>query len=238
MAKSSEDLVSGASLVKGFEFEKGRFVEVSADDLKSVAPKTSTAMEIQEFVHLTEVDPVYFETSYYVTPEEAGEKAYGLLYQAMQTTGLVAVAQFAMHNREHAVVLRPGKKGVLAHTLFYSSEVRGDEEYRADTKLPSGKELELAETLIRSLAAPFNPQKYKDTYREKLEAIIASKIEGRPSQQPEATRKPGAVVDIADALRKSLANLKKPAASDPQPRTIDQPSRAPAKKTSRSSGRK
>lgn len=234
----SDEVLPEQSVVKGYEYEKGRFVVVEHDELKSLAPKTSAGMEIQEFVELSGIDPVYFETSYYVTPEEAGEKAYALLYRSMQTTGLVALAQFAMHSREHVVVLRPGKTGLLAHTMFFASEVRADEEYRADLNLVGEKELDLAQTLIRSLAAPFEPQKYRDSYRERLESVIAKKVQGQPVVLPEPSQKPAEVVDIADALRKSLANLKKPVASEQPPKTEPAATRARVKKISRGAGRK
>ena len=232
----SDEVLPEQSVVKGYEYEKGRYVALEAEELKSVAPKTSTAMEIEEFVELADIDPVYFETSYYVTPEEAGGKAYALLYRAMQTSGLVALAQFAMHGREHVLVLRPGKHGLLAHTMFFASEVRADEEYRADTSAVAEKELKLAETLIGSLTASFEPEKYRDTYRERLESIIAKKVDGQPIAASEAPSRPAAVVDIADALRKSLANLKKPATSDQQSREPEQSAAPRAKKPSRSSG--
>lgn len=222
----TDEVVAREEVVKGFEYEKGRYVPIEAEELKSIAPKTSTAMDIQEFVALPEIDPVYFETSYYVTPEEAGEKAYALLYRAMQSTQLVAIAQFAMHTREHVVVLRPGKSGLLAHTMFFASEVRADEEYHADLKMVAEKELDLAQSLIRSLAAPFEPLKYRDTYRERLESIIAGKVKGEPVAVAETTAGPAEVVDIADALRKSLAQLKKPVISEP---------RKPVKKAGRGS---
>ena len=212
--QDSAQALPAPAVVKGYEYEKDRFVALEPEELKNAAAKTSTAMEIAEFVQLTEIDPVYFETSYYVTPEEAGEKAYALLYSSLQSTHLVAIAQFAMHSREHVVVLRPGHSGLLAHTMFFASEVRADEEFHADTHELSKKELELAQTLIRSLEAPFEPAKYHDTYREKLQDLIDRKLEGKPlPAAPEAKRK-AEVVDIADALRQSLANLKKqPAAT-------------------------
>jgi DNA end-binding protein Ku len=235
--QGSDDVLPEESVVKGYEYEKGRFVAIEKEELKSAASKTSTQMEIEEFVQLSEIDPVYFETSYYVSPEQAGEKAYALLYRALQTTGLVAIAQFAMHSREHVVVLRPGKTGILAHTMFFASEVRGDEEYRADSNLVNEKELGLAETLIHSLAAPFEPGKYRDTYRERLESIIAKKVQGEPVAPVETVARPAEVVDIADALRRSLANLKKPAASEEQPH---KPAQTPAraKKISRGASHK
>jgi DNA end-binding protein Ku len=237
--KGTDEVVSQKSVVKGYEYEKDRFVVVDPEELKGIAPKTATEMEIQEFVQLAEIDPVYFETSYYVRPEEAGEKAYALLYSSMQLSGLVAIAKFAMHNREHVVVLRPGKRGIISHTMYFTSEVRADEEYRADTSMVAPKELELAQTLIHSLAAPFEPEKYRDTYREKLESILARKVEGKPLPKIEQPKQ-AEVVDIAEALRRSLANLKKPAASDQQLRTPDQGGgkRSVTKKAARGTGQK
>lgn len=236
--EETNEVLPKSSVVKGYEYEKNRFVAVEPEELKNIAPKTSAGMEIQEFVELAGIDPVYFETSYYVTPEEAGEKAYALLYRSMQLSGLVAIAQFAMHNREHIVVLRSGRTGILAHTMFFISEVRADEEYRADVSALNQKELDLAQTLIHSLTAPFQPEKYRDTYREKLESILAKKVQGRPVTATEAAQKPASVVDIAEALRKSLANLKKPVASDRQSGEREQISGSPAKKVSRTAGSK
>src|SRR5690242_9699413 len=235
--KGTDEVLPERSVVKGYEYEKGRFVALEPEELKSLAPKTSAGMEIQQFVNLADIDPVYFETSYYVTPEEAGEKAYALLYRSMQTTGLVAIAEFAMHTREHVVVLRPGKTGLLAHTMFFTSEVRADEEYRADTSMVAPKELELAETLIRSLAAPFQPEKYRDTYRERLESMIAKKVHGQPITLAEPAQRPAEVVDIAEALRKSLASLKKPVGSE-QPTKAEPTAPRGSKRASRGAGRK
>jgi DNA end-binding protein Ku len=234
--KQTGEVLPEQSVVKGYEYEKNRFVAIEPEELKSIAPQTSAAMEIEEFVKLSDIDPVYFETSYYIHPEEAGEKAYGLLYQAMSSTGLAAIAQFAMHTREHVVVLRPGRKGILGHTMFYESEVRADEEYRADTAAISEKELKLAETLIHSLAGPFDPARYRDTYRERLEAVLARKVQGQPIEMPQRAPKAAEVVDIAEALRKSLANLKKPAASERPP--SEKRSGSPAKRASRGAGAK
>ncbi|HEX3683550.1 MAG TPA: Ku protein [Bryobacteraceae bacterium] len=215
--RGTDEVLPEKSVVKGYEYEQDRFVALEPEELKNAASRTSTQMEIQEFVQLSEIDPVYFETSYYVSPEQAGEKAYSLLYRALQTTGLIALAQFAMHGREHVVVLRPGKTGIVAHTMFFASEVRAEEEYRADTSAVAPKELDLAQTLIHSLTAPFEPEKYRDTYRERLESIIAKKVQGEPVTAVEPVQRPAEVVDIADALRRSLANLKKPAASEQEP---------------------
>jgi DNA end-binding protein Ku len=200
--------------VKGYEYEKNRYVALDPEELKSLDAKTATEMQIEEFVSLSEVDPIYFETSYYVAPDAAGEKAYALLFQALKSSNLVAVSQLSMHGREHVVIVRPGKHGLVAHTMFFTSEVRGDEEYHAITDLVKEKELTLAQTLIQSLAAPFEPAKYRDTRRERLEEMIAKKVAGQPITREEETRRPAAVVDITEALQKSLAALKKPAVSE------------------------
>lgn len=211
------EVLKSSSVAKGFEVEKGRYVVIEPEELKSIAPKTATEMEISEFVRLNEIDPVYFETSYYIVPEQAGQKAYALLYKSLQDSGLVAIAQMAMHNREHVVVVRPGKLGLLGHTMFYQSEVRADEEYRADITAVSERELKLAHQLIDSLAAPFEPQKYHDSYREKLEAIIEQKRAGLPPAPERTTIPSTSVMDITDALQRSLAALKKAPASETAP---------------------
>ena len=220
ISNDSDEVVPAESVVKGFEYEKDRFVEIDAEELKSAAAQTSTEMQIEEFVKLADIDPVYFETSYYVSPEAAGEKAYALLYRSMQLTGLVAIARFAMHGREHVVVLRPGKAGMLAHTMFFTTEVRSNEEHRADTNGVSEKELNLARTLIDSLSGLFEPGKYRDHYREKLEALIAAKVQDQVEASPAAkTQSRPRVADLTEALNQSLANLKKPAGSERQTKT-------------------
>jgi len=210
----TNDVVSEKQVVKGYEYEKNCYVALDPEELKSLETETATEMQIEEFVSLSEVDPVYFETSYYVAPDAAGEKAYALLFEALRTSNLVAVSQLAMHGREHIVIVRPGKHGLLAHTMFFSSEVRADEEYHAITDLVKEKELALAQTLIQSLAAPFEPEKYRDTRRERLEEMIAKKVAGQPITRAEEPKRQAAVVDITEALQKSLAALKKPASSE------------------------
>jgi len=214
VTREAGSILPEASVTKGFEYERDRFVSIDRDELKSIVAKTSSEMELIEFVKLAEVDPVYFETSYYVRPEESGERAYALLYRALQKTGLVALGQFAMHGREHVFVLRPGHRGLLAHTLYYSAEVRASDEHRAEVESIKPNELELSEQLIHSLASSFDPEKYKDSYRERLEALIAAKVEGRPGARAEPEKQRKQVVDIAEALKQSLARLKKPPASE------------------------
>src|SRR6266404_2713398 len=157
-----------SEIVKGYEYEKNKYVVVEDEAIKAAAPATAKTMEIQEFVKSTEVDPVYFESSYYMAPDEAGEKAYALLFDALKKSGYVGVAKLAMHNSEHVVILRPGEKGVLLHTMYYSHEIRKVDEFRTELSLVKEKELALATNLIEALAAAFDPEKYKDDYRENI----------------------------------------------------------------------
>jgi len=202
--------VPRSELVKGYEYEKDRYVVIDDEDIKKVAPKTAKVMEILEFVKATDVDPVYLESSYYVAPDEGGEKPYALLFQAMRESNYFALAKVAMHNREHVIVLRPGAKGILSHTMYYQDEIRQVDEFRTDTSLVKDKELEMAKMLISSLEAEFEPQKYHDSYRENLRQMIEAKIEGKKVvETPEAHIAP--VIDIMEALKKSLAEKRKPA---------------------------
>src|SRR5215469_12454439 len=144
-------------IVKGYEYEKGKYVVIEDEDIKKVAPKTAKVMEIQEFVKADDVDPVYLESSYYMAPDEGGEKPYALLFEAMRQSRYYAVAKIAMHNREHVIILRPGNKGILLHTMYYVDEIRQVDEFRTNTDLVKEKELELAKHLIDSLADKFQP---------------------------------------------------------------------------------
>ncbi|MGH9661582.1 MAG: Ku protein [Bryobacteraceae bacterium] len=200
--------VPRSDLVKGYEYEKDRYVIIEDEDIKAVAPKTSKVMEILEFVEAREVDPIYLESSYYMSPEPGGEKPYALLFEALRKSGYFAVAKIAMHNREHIIILRPGKKGILLHTMYFADEIRQVDEFRTDLELVKDKELALAQMLIESLKAGFEPEKYKDTYRENLEAMIQTKLAGRKVVEI-AQPAVAPVVDIMEALKKSL-EAKKP----------------------------
>jgi DNA end-binding protein Ku len=204
--------IERTDIVKGFEYEKGRYVVVEDEDVKKVAPKTAKTMEILEFVKAADVDPIYYESSYYMAPDDAGEKPYALLFEAMRKSGYVALAKVAMHNREHVVILRPSGKGILLHTMYYVDEIRKVDEFRTDTSLVKDKELELANTLIESLAGEFQPEKYKDDYRENLKAMIQAKVDGKEIVETPAPTHLAPVIDILEALKMSLA--KKPARTE------------------------
>ena len=201
--------VPRSDLVKGYEYEKGHYVVIEDEDIKKVAPKTAKVMEILEFVETKDIDPVYLESSYYMAPEAGGEKAYALLFSALQKSGYSGVAKIAMHNREHIVILRPGGKGILLHTMYFTNEVRQVDEFRTDLDLVKDKEMALAQHLIEALAAKFEPEKYTDTYRDNLLKMIESKKKGQQVvEAPEPHIAP--VIDIMEALKRTLEIKKKP----------------------------
>ncbi len=221
--------VPRAELVKGYEYEKDKYVVIDEEDIKKVAPQTAKTMEILEFVKAAEVDPIFFESSYYLAPDDAGEKPYALLFEALRRSGYVAVARIAMHNREHVVILRPGPKGILLHTMYYRDEIRQVEEFRTDTSLVKDKELALATNLIESLEASFEPEKYKDGYRESLMSMIQAKVQGREVVETPSPTHLAPVVDILEALKMSIAQAKKPVRSASQPAAAAPTAEAPAK---------
>jgi len=225
-----------SEIVKGFEYEKDKYVVIEDEDIKRVAPKTAKTMEILEFVKSADVDPIYFESSYYMAPDEAGEKPYALLFEALKRTGFCALAKIAMHNREHIIILRPAQHGILMHTMYYRDEIRTVDEFRTDTSLVKEQELALAKTLVESLAAPFEPEKYTDSYRDNLKAMIQAKVEGKQTVEPPTAQHLAPVIDIMEALKMSLATAKKPVRSAAAS-TADAPTK-PARRTKKVSAGK
>jgi DNA end-binding protein Ku len=221
--QAEDKAVPRSELVKGYEYEKDKYVVIGEEDLKKAMPATAKTMEILEFVKTSEVDAVYFESSYYMAPDDAGEKPYALLFEALKRSGYVGIAKLTMHSREHIVILRPGKNGLLLHTMYYEDEVRKVEEFRTDTSLVKDKELDLAMTLISSLEAEFEPAKYKDSYRENVMAMIEAKIEGKQVVAPPEAQHLAPVVDIMEALKASLAAGKKPVRSAAASASSDMP---------------
>ena len=199
--------VERSELVKGYEIEKDSYVIVQDEEIKKIAPESQATMEIIEFVKLAEVDPLYFDTSYYITPEEPGRRAYQLLLQTMQKTGFAAMAKLAMHQREHTVIVRPREEGLTLHTIYYANEVRAVPEYgqTRNTEVRP-QEIQLAEQLVLSLAAPFDAEKYEDTYQKRLSEMLEAKREGKVVQEA-PTKKMAPVIDLMAALQRSL-NLK------------------------------
>lgn len=193
-------------VVRGFEYEPGRFVLIDEEDLEAIRPVTARTAEILDFVDLQEIDPVYFDKSYYLAPQEnSGSKAYSLLCQAMKKTGRIAVAKITIRNKQSLAVIRVLNNILILETIFYPDEVRPTslipgipEDIRIEER-----ELAMAEQLIENLTAEFKPDKYKDEYREDLLELIRKKAEGEEIVTvPEAPQRN--VVDLMAALQASL----------------------------------
>src|SRR5919201_6734204 len=148
-----ERVVGRDEIVKGFEYEKGEYVVIEPQDIKKIEPKTTKAMEILEFVKSSQIDPVYFESSYYLVPEEAGQRPYALLVEALRETDYVAIAKLAMHNREYTVFLRPYNGGLMLHTMYYEDEIRKVENFGVTGVQPKEAEVKVAHQLIKALEA-------------------------------------------------------------------------------------
>jgi DNA end-binding protein Ku len=204
-------IVERSEIVKGYEYEKDQYVLFNEEDLEKIAPPSAKTMEILEFVKLDEMDPLYFDASYYMTPEDAGKKAYQLLMKAMEESGYGAIAKLTMHQRENIVLMRPRANGLTLHTMFYENEVRQVEEYGKDEHIVlKDQEKKLALQLIESLAAPFQPEKYHDQYQTALKGLIEAKLKGEEvAEAPHPKLAP--VIDLMDALKKSLAEKPAPA---------------------------
>src|SRR5205085_3543060 len=224
---ADDRVVDRSEIVKGYEFRKGEYIVIEPEEIKKIEPKTAKTMEILEFVKAVEVDPVYFESSYYMMPEEAGRRPYALLTKALEDSKYVAIAKLTMHNREYTVFLRPFDGGMTLHTMYYKEEVRHVEGYgRPDVELKDA-EVKVAHQLIEALADKWDPEKYQDTFQENLKKLIEAKLEGHEVAAVERPKKLAPVVDLMAALKQSLAQMegkKKPAAT-----ASEEPARATAK---------
>jgi len=209
-------VVARSEIVKGYEYRKDEYVVVEPEEIKKIEPKTAKTMEILEFVKATEVDPVYFESSYYMLPEEAGRRPYALLTKALEESDYVAIAKLTMHNREYTVFLRPHEGGLMLHTMYYADEVRAVEGFGAPEVELKEAEVKVAHQLIEALAADWEPEKFHDTFQDNLKKMIQTKLEGGKIAEVEKPKKLAPVVDLMSALKQSLAQMegkKKPAAT-------------------------
>jgi len=205
-----ERVVERNEIVKGYEYEKGQYVVIEPDEIKKIEPKTSKAMEILEFVKGEDVDPVYFESSYYLMPEEAGRRPYALLVKALEESDYLAIAKLTMHNREYTVMLRPSHGGLMLHTMYYEDEVRKLENFGETNNIElKDAEVKIAHQLIEALAAKFDPKKYHDTFEENVKKLIKAKLEGKEVTPVEKPKKMAPVVDLMAALKESLAQMEK-----------------------------
>lgn len=214
VAESDGKEVPYEKIVKGYEYAPDQYVVLSRDELSDLDPKKTRAIEIQDFVDLDDIDPIYFEQPYYLGPDKGAERAYALLVQAMKDARKVAVARFVLRNKEHLAAIRPMDDVLTLTTMRFHDEVTSPKDLDdvfegAKPKKPEKRELEMAKQLIESLTSDFNPNSYRDEYREELLDVLERKAAGKevvsaPSEEPEPTKAP----DLMAALEESLSAVR------------------------------
>jgi DNA end-binding protein Ku len=204
-----EEVVTRDEIVMGYETEDDKMIIVDPAELKAILPSSSTEMEILQFAKLDEVDPIYFETSYFAVPEEAGRRAYALLLDTMRQMKIAAIARVTMHQRDRTVIVRPYEKGLAVHTMYYPNDIHEAPGYGKDSsKAQNRQELSLAEQFAKSLVKPFRPDQFHDNYQARLRELIEDKRKGKNVPRLEKGKKLAPVIDLMSALKKSLANEK------------------------------
>jgi DNA end-binding protein Ku len=200
-------VVSRDEIVMGYEVDEDKMVIVDREELKTLQPASSSSMEILQFVKLDDVDPIFFETSYFSIPDEAGRRGYTLLLETMEEMKLAALAQVTMHQRERTVILRPYRGGLTLHTLYYPNEIHDVAGYgKSNASNLKKPEIALAEQFAKGLVAPFRPENFHDEYQERVKKLIESKEKGTAAPKPEKTTRLAPVVDLMTALKQSIAN--------------------------------
>jgi DNA end-binding protein Ku len=204
-------VVEREELVKGYEFAKNQYVTIADEELKALEGTASDAIEISEFVPLAKVDPIYFERSYYLGPDKGGEKAYRLLTDAMIQVGKVAVAKFVLRGKENLVIIRPAQNGLVMHMMYFANELRSfDEIGKGESVQINASETKLAIRLIDELSNDaFEPEKYEDEYTERVLEFVKKKAEGEEITVSQTPPQRGNVIDLLDALKKSLGSVPK-----------------------------
>jgi DNA end-binding protein Ku len=213
VAEGTDEEVPYENIVKAYELSPGQYVPLDKDELAALAPEKTRAIEVQDFVDIEEIDPMYFDSPYYLGPADGAEKAYSLLAAAMESSGKAAIARFVFRNKEHLAAIRPADGVLTLTTMRFHDEVVPPSEL--DDALPDKKpkvakrEQEMAEQLIDSLSTEFEPASYRDEYREQLLALIEQKAEGKEivapeAEAPKATKAP----DLMAALEESIAAVK------------------------------
>ncbi|MGC1105869.1 MAG: Ku protein [Candidatus Acidiferrales bacterium] len=198
-------MVDRSEVVKGYEYDEGKYVLLEPEEIKKIAPPSARSMEILAFVKESEIDPLFFDSSYFVVPEDEGRKAYQLLLKTLESTKRVGIAKVAMHQREYTVFIRSYDHGLALHTMYFANEIREAPGYGNTEEIKlKPQEVKLAEQLVENLSEPFRIEKYHDEFQDRLKALIDAKQKGREvAAAPQPHRAP--VIDMMAALKKSLA---------------------------------
>ena len=215
-------------IVKGYEYEKDRYVVLTDEDFEAIPVESSRAIDIQQFVQLDEIDPMQYKKSYYLVPEETGAKAYALLREALNRSGKVGIAKVSFRDKEHLAALRFRDDAFVLETMYWPDEIREADFGGVDVSAKiRPNELEMAQTLIENLTADWDPGEFKDEYREAMLRIVEAKINGEEIEivEPEPTAK---VVDLMEALKASVAAAKKEPKVEPTPKKKPAAKKKPA----------
>jgi DNA end-binding protein Ku len=205
---TDEEEVPWSDIVRGYEYAKDQYVTLTDKDFEQLPLPSKHTIELSAFVEQAEIDPVFYEKSYYLAPEDRGEKAYALLLRTLEKKKLTAVATITIRKKEQLCALRPHEGVLIMETLYYPDEIRKQPEASLGKTKVTERELDMAFTLIELLRKPFKPEEYKDHYREALSQLIEAKLEGREVVTSPAARDTS-VIDLADALRRSVEAAKK-----------------------------
>jgi DNA end-binding protein Ku len=207
--KDTGEHVDPDEIVRGFEIEKGRYVELTDEDIDRLDIELTHSIDICDFVDIDEIDPIYFRKAYYVLPDEGAEKPYRLLLAALEETGRVAIAKVVIRNKQHLAALRPWEGIIVLETMYFADEIRKPEAVDGKGDLRKA-EVDMARSLVENLSADFDPAKYDDTYRKELLALLKEKAEtGEISAPREEGDEEGEVVDLMAALRESVERTKR-----------------------------
>jgi DNA end-binding protein Ku len=201
-------------LVKGYEIAPNEFAAIDQQEIKAADIETSDTIDLFHFAKATKVDPIYFERSYYVTPDSGAEKAYALLLEAMRNEECLGIARIGMHRREHMLILQPSVDHLVAYTIFYANEVRPAPRLELTTEF-SNKELSMATALIKGYEGDFDPHQFKDLYQERIREIIEAQVDNRVELHPAPTIAKSGAPDLMEQIRLSLAQIesKRPGAN-------------------------
>src|SRR5215467_7712625 len=201
-----ERFVKGDEVVKGYEVDEGQYVLVEGEEIKKIAAKSSRVLEILAFTKLSQIDPIFFDASYFCVPEETGRKPYQLIVKALEDTHCIGLGRLTMHQRDYTVFLRAYHHGLLLHTMYFGNELRRVPEFGAlESVNLKQQEVKLTEQLIASMMQPFKPAQYHDEFQDRLRKLNEAKRRGQTVEVEESARR-APVIDMMEALKKSVAS--------------------------------
>lgn len=199
--------VTWDQIVKGYEYEKGKFVVIKDEDFKRVDVEATQTVDIINFVDLEEVNPVFFHKPYYMEPQKGGDRAYVLLREALESTGKIGIAKVVIKTRQHLAALKPQEDGLMLELMHFAAELRDVEDFRQPREAKiAKKELDMAKALVESMTEKWDPEAYKDDYREALEDMIEEKVKHPDKELPKkaAKKRPSNVIDLVAVLQESM----------------------------------